>query len=113
MFLAHAFQRELERHFVVVHWDRRGAGKSYDAGRDLDSINVRQVLNDTFEVTQLLRERFGQERIYLVCHSWGTYLGLLATREHPEYYLANLFSLAPIKSITRPSSRVLQQKINR
>ena len=88
MFLAHAFQRELERHFVVVQWDRRGAGKSYDAGRDLDSINVRQVLNDTFEVTQLLRKRFGQERIYLVCHSWGTYLGLLATREHPEYYLA-------------------------
>ena len=25
MFLAHGFQRELERDFVVVQWDRRGA----------------------------------------------------------------------------------------
>lgn len=88
MFLAHAFQRELEKHFVVVQWDRRGAGKSYDAGKDLASINVRQLLNDTFEVTQLLRRRFAQDKIYLVCHSWGTYLGLLAIHEHPEYYSA-------------------------
>jgi pimeloyl-ACP methyl ester carboxylesterase len=29
MYLAHSFQRELEKEFVVVQWDRRGAGKSY------------------------------------------------------------------------------------
>jgi pimeloyl-ACP methyl ester carboxylesterase len=88
MFLAHACQRELERSFVVVHWDRRGAGKSYSAGVDARALNVRQVLDDTFEVSRLLRQRFGQDRIYLVAHSWGTYLGLLAIREHPEYYSA-------------------------
>lgn len=88
MFLAHACQRELERSFVVVHWDRRGAGKSYSAGADAAAINVRRVLDDTLEVSRLLRQRFGQDRIYLVAHSWGTYLGLLAIREHPEYYSA-------------------------
>lgn len=88
MFLAHSFQWELERHFVVVQWDRRGVGKSRDAAKEIESINVRQVLDDTFEVTRRLRERFKQEKIYLVCHSWGTYLGLLAIREHPEYYCA-------------------------
>src|SRR5215469_16680889 len=31
MYLAHDFQRELERDFTVVQWDRRGAGKSFDA----------------------------------------------------------------------------------
>jgi pimeloyl-ACP methyl ester carboxylesterase len=88
MFLAHACERELERSFVVVNWDRRGAGKSYSAGADARDLNVRQVLDDTFEVSRLLRQRFGQDRFYLVAHSWGTYLGLLAIREHPEYYSA-------------------------
>jgi pimeloyl-ACP methyl ester carboxylesterase len=88
MFLAHAFQRRLEREFVVVHWDRRGAGKSFDAASDRTGLSVRRTLEDAYELTRILRTRFGQDRIYLVGHSWGSYLGLLAVREHPEYYLA-------------------------
>lgn len=88
MFLAHAFQRRLEREFVVVQWDRRGAGKSFDAASDRTGLSVRRTLEDAYELTRILRTRFGQDRIYLVGHSWGSYLGLLAVREHPEYYLA-------------------------
>ena len=88
MYLAHAFQRELERDFVVVHWDRRGAGKSYHALPPTDTPTVRQTLEDTYELTRHLRQRFGQDKIYLVGHSWGTYLGLLAANERPEYYRA-------------------------
>lgn len=88
MFLAHRFQRDLERDFVVVHWDRRGAGKSFAAARRGTGLSVGRTLEDTFELTRILRTRFGQERIYLVGHSWGSYLGLLAARAHPEYYLA-------------------------
>lgn len=86
MFLAHAFQRALECDFVVVHWDRRGAGKSFDAWSP--DLSVSQTLEDTYELTQELRARFGERRIYIVGHSWGTYLGLLAVRSHPEYYAA-------------------------
>jgi pimeloyl-ACP methyl ester carboxylesterase len=88
MFLSHSFQRELERQFTVVHWDRRGAGKSYQAGLTSDSLTVRQTLNDTYELTTLLLRRFGEERLVLLAHSWGTLLGLLAAKEHPEYYSA-------------------------
>jgi len=88
MFLAHAFQRDLEQDFVIVHWDRRGAGKSYEAGRISDSITVRQTLDDTYELTRLLLGRFGKKRLFLAAHSWGTLLGMLAIREHPEYYAA-------------------------
>lgn len=87
MYLAHAWQRPLEADFVVVHWDRRGAGKSYQAGLE-GELSVRQTLEDTYELTRRLRERFGQERLLLAGHSWGTYLGALAAAEHPEYYLA-------------------------
>lgn len=88
MFLGHVFQRALERDFIVVHWDRRGAGKSFEAAMPLESLTVRRTLDDAFELTRLLRERFKQDRIILVGHSWGSYLGLLAVREHPEYYAA-------------------------
>ena len=87
MYLAHEFQRELEKDFVVIHWDRRGAGKSYASGVK-GELTVRQTLDDTYELTRLLQSRFGQKRIYLVGHSWGTYLGMLAVKEHPEYYAA-------------------------
>ncbi len=87
MYLAHAFQREFEKDFVIVHWDRRGAGKSYAAGLQ-GEITVRQTLDDTFELTRMLLARFQKNKIYLVGHSWGTYLGMLAVREHPEYYAA-------------------------
>ena len=86
MFLAHACQSGLERDFVVVHWDRRGAGKSFDAGLKPGSLIVSRTLEDTYELTRHLRERFSRNRIYLVGHSWGSYLGLLAIRDHPEYY---------------------------
>jgi pimeloyl-ACP methyl ester carboxylesterase len=88
MYLAHAFQRDLEQDFVVVHWDRRGAGKSYAALGATERPTVRQTLEDTFELTRHLQQRFGQDRIYLVGHSWGSYLGLLAVKERPEYFRA-------------------------
>ena len=88
IFLAHAFQRELERDFIVVHWDRRGAGKSYKASNPVESLTVSQTLEDLFELTANLRKRFNQKRIILVGHSWGSYLGLIAIREMPIYHSA-------------------------
>ena len=87
MYLAHAFQRELEKEFVVVQWDRRGAGKSYR--EDISStLTTEQLVADTVELTNVLRARFHKDRIYLVGHSWGTYLGMLVIARHPELYHA-------------------------
>ncbi len=84
MYLAHRFQRGLERDVTVVHWDRRGAGKSYDPTLPLETLNVEQVISDTIELIGLLRRRFGQEKVLLLGHSWGSYLGMLVTKRHPE-----------------------------
>ena len=87
MYLAHAFQRELEKDFVVIQWDRRAAGKSYR--EDISStLTTEQLVADTVELTNLLRARLHQDRIYLVGHSWGTYLGMLVIARHPELYHA-------------------------
>jgi pimeloyl-ACP methyl ester carboxylesterase len=85
MYLAHAFQKNLEKDFVVVQWDRRAVGKSYREDIS-DTLNSEQLIADAVEVTNLLRARFYKDKIYLVGHSWGTYLGMLVIARHPELY---------------------------
>src|SRR6202140_2044216 len=87
MYLSHPFQHELEKEFVVVQWDRRAAGKSYR--EDISgTLTTEQLVADTVELTNVLRARFHQDKIYLVGHSWGTYLGMLVIARHPELYRA-------------------------
>ncbi len=88
MYLEHAFGRELERHFLVVHWDQRGAGKSYSSKVPPESMSVEQILSDARELIALLRERYGRNKIYLVGHSWGSYLGVILAKENPELFRA-------------------------
>lgn len=88
MYLAHAFQKPLEEHFIVVHWDQRGTGKSYSKDVPVESMNVEQFLSDTYELTQMLKERFKKEKIFLVGHSWGSYLGMLIVDRYPELFHA-------------------------
>ncbi|MGE7674146.1 alpha/beta fold hydrolase [Lysinibacillus sp. NPDC094403] len=80
------YQKELEKHFIVVNWDQRGAGLSYSKKIPQESMKVDRLLEDTFEVTNYLREEFQQDKIYLIGHSWGTILGLWAIHRHPEWY---------------------------
>jgi len=60
--------------FTVCWWDQRGAGMSYHNKIPLETMTVDQFVEDTAEVARYLTERFGQEKIYLMGHSWGTFL---------------------------------------
>ncbi|WP_214480527.1 alpha/beta hydrolase [Bacillus sp. SM2101] len=78
------FQRELEEHFVVVNWDQKGAGKSYASNIPVSSMNIDQFLLDLHELIEELLQRFKQEKLYLVGHSWGSVLGSLFISKYPE-----------------------------
>jgi len=78
----------LEEFYTVVMWDQRGAGKSNCRKIPDSSINMPQLLNDTHEIVQYLKQRFNQEKIFLVGHSLGTVLGIEAIEEHPEDFFA-------------------------
>lgn len=79
---------ELEKHFIVVRWDQRGAGKSYSTSIPERSMNVEQFVADTLELTDLLRQRLNRSRILLGAHSWGTIIGALAVAQSPERFSA-------------------------
>jgi pimeloyl-ACP methyl ester carboxylesterase len=78
----------LEQDFVVATWDQRGVGKSYPALDPVSTLTLDSMVSDTLEVTDYLRDRFGQDRIYLAGNSWGTILGVLAVQREPDRYLA-------------------------
>lgn len=78
----------LEQDFVVVTWDQRGAGKSYRSLDPTETLTLEQAVDDTLEVTDYLRRRFGREKIYLVGQSWGSTLGVLAVQKRPQLYHA-------------------------
>jgi pimeloyl-ACP methyl ester carboxylesterase len=78
----------LEQDFLVVTWDQRGTGKSYDQLDPTSTLTLESAVSDTVEVTNYLRDRFGKEKIYLVGQSWGSTLGVLAVQQHHELYQA-------------------------
>ena len=82
----------LEEHFTVATWDQRGTGKSASALEPLDTLTVAQAVADTIEVTEYLRDRFDEERIYLLGSSWGTTLGTLAVQARPDLFHAYIGS---------------------
>lgn len=82
--VAHLLGPELERDFVVVHWDQRASGRSARHPVPDESLNLEQYLSDTHELIEMLRARLGVDRIFLLGHSWGSALGLITAQRHPE-----------------------------
>jgi pimeloyl-ACP methyl ester carboxylesterase len=78
----------LEEHFVLVHWDQRGAGKSYSKDLTPEDMQLEDFVNDTLELTDILRERFDQDKIFLWGHSWGSGLGFEVLQVNSEPYYA-------------------------
>jgi len=78
----------LERHFVVVTWDQRGSGRSYPELEPTSTLTLDGAVDDTVEVTRYLRDRFDEDRVYLVGQSWGSLLGVLAVQQSPDLYEA-------------------------
>ncbi len=78
----------LESRFTVCWWEQRGAGLSYSPGMDPETLTVDRLVSDALEVTDYLRSRFKKEKIFLLGHSWGSFLGIRAAARSPEKYHA-------------------------
>src|SRR4029079_10200364 len=63
-FLSKQFPTGFENLFTVAWWEQRGSGISYSPDIPKDSLTVEQFIADTVQVTDYLRNRFGQDQIY-------------------------------------------------
>lgn len=82
------FVPELEEDFLVAHWEQRGAGKTYATTTFDETFTVEQMIADTTRVTELLLERYGRDRLFVLAGSWGTFLGMNAIQRRPDLYRA-------------------------
>ncbi len=87
-FLSQEHPPGLDESFTTVWWEQRGSGLSYSDDAPPGALTVEQLISDTVAVTQYLRKRFGEQKIYLMGHSGGTFIGLQVAQRHPELYEA-------------------------
>lgn len=86
-FLTARYPIGLDELFTVVWWEQRGTGLSYHRGIPPETMTVEQFVVDTVAVTDHLRDRFDTDRVYLLGHSWGSFIGIqAAARAHERYH---------------------------
>lgn len=89
--IAHSFQDSWEDVFTVVQWDQRNAGKTYflnDPAEVSETMSVDRMVEDLIEVSQYLAKRLGKRKIFILGHSWGSLIGIMAAKQRPELYHA-------------------------
>jgi len=87
-FLSQQYPTGLDEYFTVVWWEQRGSGISYNSNISPKAITLKQMVADALAVTNYLRNRFNKNKIYLMAHSGGSFIGIYAAANAPELYHA-------------------------
>jgi len=95
MSYADRFTSELQKHFVVVQWDQRETGTTKKLSTSLVPLKVALLEEDAVQMINYLRSRFSKDKVFLMGHSWGGFLGLLVAADHPEL-LEAYFAVSPM-----------------
>lgn len=78
------YDSSLEKHFTVIHWDQRGAAKSFDRAIPRSTMTVDRFLADLDELVDSLRGHLDQPKVVVFGHSWGSALGTLFAARSPD-----------------------------
>jgi pimeloyl-ACP methyl ester carboxylesterase len=79
-----------EKYFTIVQWDQRGAGRTFrTTGESIaTTTTLAQMTGDGVEVAEYLRVHLHKDRIGLIGHSWGSFLGIHIVKQRPELFYA-------------------------
>jgi pimeloyl-ACP methyl ester carboxylesterase len=87
------FSRGWEEYFTVVQWDQRAAGKTYlltDPATIAPTLTPEHMIADAEEMAAWARRELGKDKIFVLGHSFGSFLGLQLAERHPEWLYAYL-----------------------
>jgi pimeloyl-ACP methyl ester carboxylesterase len=79
-----------EKYFTVVQWDQRGTGRTLRmTGQSIaPTMTLAQMTQDGVEVAEFLRAHLHKNRIILIGHSWGSFLGIHIAKQRPDLFHA-------------------------
>jgi pimeloyl-ACP methyl ester carboxylesterase len=79
-----------ERHFTVVHWDQRGAGRTFlrNGETGCGSLTIERMVTDAIEAAEFVASHLRKSNIVLVGHSWGSVLGVHMVKRRPDLFAA-------------------------
>ncbi|MBR0987944.1 alpha/beta fold hydrolase [Bradyrhizobium liaoningense] len=82
--------RPWEKHFTVVQWDQRGTGRTFGAAGDAlgPTMTLERMTQDGIELAEYLRTHLHKDKIVLVGHSWGSFLGIRMAKQRPDLFSA-------------------------
>ena len=87
-FLNDKYPTGLEEYFTICWWEQPGVGLSYSSDISKEDLTLNAIIEDTIAVTNFLREKFDKDKIYLLGHSWGSFVAIQAAYIRPELYNA-------------------------
>jgi pimeloyl-ACP methyl ester carboxylesterase len=82
--------RSWEKHFTIVQWDQRGAGKTFRKNGKAAGgvITLDRLVQDGIELTEFLRERLGHRKIILIGSSIGSLIAMMMAQSRPDLFHA-------------------------
>lgn len=72
----------------MVHYDQRGSGKSYHFFEDYSNLTTDVLVDDLLALRNYVSKELGQEKVILIGHSFGTYIGMKAAAKAPTQFHA-------------------------
>ena len=90
IYLEHAavYSDSLRRHFTLVHWHQRGAGRSFGPYTSNAPLSIDLLVDDLHNLTELIARWFDKRRVILIGEGFGAMLAILAAAERPDLYWA-------------------------
>jgi len=87
-FLESEYGSNLDKYFTLCYINYRGTALSYDKNLKKENLTSEAYFNDCITVAKYLCKRFNKNKIFLLGHSFGTYIGLNIANRHPELFHA-------------------------
>ncbi|MEO8235071.1 MAG: alpha/beta hydrolase [Flavobacterium sp.] len=90
--------KDLEKDFIIVQWDQRGAGRTYGRNSPPEELTpeylksnpltLEQMTSDGVCVSEYLLKHLGKQKIILAGTSWGSSLGVKIVSKRPDLFYA-------------------------